>query len=212
MPHRFPWGCRRGGRGWVLMMGVNGWYSAIPWSQPGSDSMGTNPPLSRGRIISSKGKLLAVSGLFAASPNATDSQASAKPTSTTSPASASQSRAAGDGHGAEATGPYGDIGEIERASTKAGCLGREYGWWGSCSVRPARLGGSLSLGFGRGSGCRAEPIFEDGLGALVRCRGPREFPKAAQLLALAPSPRSLAGTRSRGTPDRARPPLTCPTC
>jgi hypothetical protein len=155
MPHRFPWGCRRGGRGWVLMMGVNGWYSAIPWSQPGSDSMGTNPPLSRGRIISSKGKLLAVSGLFAASPNATDSQASAKPTSTTSPASASQSRAAGDGHGAEATGPYGDIGEIERASTKAGCLGREYGWWGSCSVRPARLGGSLSLGVlgeGRGAG------------------------------------------------------------
>jgi hypothetical protein len=77
----------------VLMMGVNGWYSAIPRSQPGSDSMGTNPPLSRGRIISSRGRLLALSGLFAASPKATDSQASAKLTTTTSPANASQSRA-----------------------------------------------------------------------------------------------------------------------
>jgi hypothetical protein len=31
----------------VLMMGVNGWYSANPRSEPGSDSMGTNPLLSR---------------------------------------------------------------------------------------------------------------------------------------------------------------------
>ena len=73
------------------MIGLNGWLSANQRRAAGIDSVGTNPLPRNGSSTSRSGRLLAVSGLLAASPKATDSQVNASVASTRRPAAASHS-------------------------------------------------------------------------------------------------------------------------
>ena len=76
----------------MSVIGVKGWFSAN-WRRPaGMESTGTKPLPKNGRRIRNIGMLLAVSTLLASRPNATESQMSAKASSTSSPTAASQRR------------------------------------------------------------------------------------------------------------------------
>ena len=75
----------------MSMIGVNGWLSANQRRPAGIESVGTNPLPRRGSRNRTIGRLLAVSTLLASKPRATESQVSAKATSTSSPTAASHS-------------------------------------------------------------------------------------------------------------------------
>ncbi len=73
------------------MAGVNGWYSAIGWNQPGIASTGTKALEMSGRKISGMALLLAASAFGLTRPMPTAIQVSARAKSTSSPNAASHS-------------------------------------------------------------------------------------------------------------------------
>ena len=75
------------------MAGVNGWYSAIGWNQPGIASTGTKALERSGSRISGSALLLAASAFGLTRPMPTAIQVSARAKSTSSPNAASHSRA-----------------------------------------------------------------------------------------------------------------------
>src|SRR6476619_7464351 len=106
------------------MAGVNGWYSAIGWNQPGMESTGVKALDRSGSRTSGIAVLLAASAFGLTRPIPTAIQVSAVAKSTSSPNAASQSRAVASVDRkplATATAPTGTTLTIDRSTLPTTC-------------------------------------------------------------------------------------------